>query len=85
LILKVDDEFGPALSFMYTYELTKFDTVDEFGPYTNLTREQAAKLFSNFAINVLCRKPDTSLSINYTDTSNTDPSLKPYITLAYQL
>jgi hypothetical protein len=84
-MIKVDDEFVSAQSMMYAYDLTKFNTVDGFAPYTNLTREQAAKIFSNLAINVLCRKPDTSLNVDYTDTSNTDPSLKPYITLAYQL
>lgn len=85
LNITTDPEFTPSLAFMYAYELTKFNWVDEFGPYTNLTREQAAKLFSNFAINVLCRRPDTSLNISYIDTVNADPTLKPYITLAYQL
>jgi Lamin Tail Domain/Domain of unknown function (DUF5011)/Divergent InlB B-repeat domain/Bacterial Ig domain/S-layer homology domain len=85
LSITTDPEFKPSLAFLYAYELTKFNSVDTFWPYTNLTREQAAKLFSNFAINVLCRKPDLSLKISYSDTKNADPTLKPYITLAYQL
>jgi S-layer homology domain len=85
VILSTDPEFKPSLAFLYAYEITKFNSVDAFWPYSNLTREQAAKIFSNFAMNVLCRKPDLSLKINYTDINNTDPSLKPYITLAYQL
>jgi hypothetical protein len=62
-----------------------FNDVRSFSPYTNLTREQAAKIFSNFAINVLCRKPDTSITPSYNDISNANISLKPYITKAYQL
>ncbi len=79
------EEFKKALSFLRTYEMTMFDSVDGFDPYRNLSREEAAKIFSNFAINVLCRKPDMNLSVKYSDVENADPSLKPYITLAYQL
>ena len=79
------EEFKKALSFLRSYEMTMFDNVDGFDPYRNLSREEAAKIFSNFAINVLCRKPDMSLSVKYSDVENADPSLKPYITLAYQL
>ena len=79
------EEFKKALSFLRSYEMTMFDSVEGFDPYRNLSREEAAKIFSNFAINVLCRKPDMSLSVKYSDVENADPSLKPYITLAYQL
>ena len=79
------EEFKKALSFLRSYEMTMFDSVEGFDPYRNLSREEAAKIFSNFAINVLCRKPDKNLSVNYSDVENADPSLKPYITLAYQL
>ena len=79
------EEFKKALSFLRSYEMTMFDNVDGFDPYRNLSREEAAKIFSNFAINVLCRKPDMSLSVKYSDVENTNPTLKPYITLAYQL
>jgi len=62
-----------------------FDSVEGFDPYRNLSREEAAKIFSNFAMHVLCRKPNMNLSVKYSDVENADPSLKPYITLAYQL
>ena len=84
-ILVTSEEFKKALSFLRSYEMTMFDNVDGFDPYRNLSREEAAKIFSNFAINVLCRKPDTNLSVNYSDVENANPTLKPYITLAYQL
>ena len=79
------EEFKKALSFLRSYEMTMFDSVEGFAPKRNLSREEAAKIFSNFAINVLCRKPDTNLSVNYSDVENANPTLKPYITLAYQL
>ena len=83
--LVTSEEFKKALSFLRSYEMTMFDSVEGFAPKRNLSREEAAKIFSNFAINVLCRKPDTNLSVNYSDVENANPSLKPYITLAYQL
>ena len=83
--LVTSEEFKKALSFLRTYEMTMFDSVDGFAPKRNLSREEAAKIFSNFAINVLCRKPDKNLSVHYSDVENADPTLKPYITLAYQL
>ena len=79
------EEFKKALSFLRSYEMTMFDSVEGFDPYRNLSREEAAKIFSNFAINVLCRKPDMNLSVKYSDIENANPTLKPYITLAYQL
>ncbi len=83
--IQTTEEFNKALSFLWSYEMTKFDSVDGYDPNRNLSREEAAKLFANFAMHVLCRQPDKSLNINYSDTANADPSLTPYITLAYQL
>ena len=83
--LVTSEEFKKALSFLRSYEMTMFDSVDGFDPKRNLSREEAAKIFSNFAINVLCRKPDKNLSIHYSDVENANSTLKPYITLAYQL
>ena len=79
------EEFKKALSFLRSYEMTMFDNIDGFDPYRNLSREEAAKIFSNFAMHVLCRKPDMNLSVHYSDVENANPTLKPYITLAYQL
>lgn len=83
--ITTNEEFKKALAFSYAYKMTSFDSIDEFQPYTKLTRQQAAKIFSNFAMNVLCRKPDTSLQPSYVDTYNANDTLKPYITKAYQL
>ena len=83
--IQTTQEFKKALSFLYVYDMTVFNAIAEFDPYRTLTREEAAKIFSNFAMNVLCRKPDESLTIQYGDVENSDLTLKPYITLAYQL
>ena len=79
------EEFKKAQSFLRSYEMTMFDSVDKYAPTRNLSRQEAAKMFSNFAINVLCRKPDLNLKVNYSDVEDANPTLKPYITLAYQL
>lgn len=81
----VSEEFKKALSMLYAYDMTMYNTVDEFGPYRRLSRQEAAKILSNFAINVLCRKPNEKLKTYYSDTQEATPTLKPYITLAYQL
>jgi len=62
-----------------------FRSIDDFDLYRTLTREEAAKIFSNFAMNVLCRKTNTNLQISYNDIKNSDSTLQSYITLAYQL
>jgi len=62
-----------------------FRSIDDYDPNRELTREEAAKIFSNFAMNVLCRKPNKNLKISYSDVEDSDPTLKSYITLAYQL
>ena len=85
LKISTNEEFKKALTFLYSYDMTMFNKIDEFSPSRTLTREEAAKIFSNFAINVLCRKADTSLQTSYTDINNTNETLKPYITKAYQL
>jgi len=61
------EEFNKALSFLYSYEMTMFDSVDAYTPQRNLTRAEAAKLFSNFAMHVLCRTPDSNITIDYSD------------------
>lgn len=84
-IIPTNDEYNKAQSFLWSYEMTEFDTIDGYDPYRNLSRQEAAKIFSNFAINVLCRQPNKKLTVNYSDTQESNLTLKPYIELAYQL
>ncbi len=83
--LLTTEEFKKAMTFLASYSMTRFTTIDEFAPYRNLSRQEAAKIFSQFAMNVLCRKPDQNLKVNYSDIENADPTLKDFITLSYQL
>ncbi|MFZ5341703.1 MAG: hypothetical protein ACOZBL_04055 [Patescibacteria group bacterium] len=41
------------MAFLKNNGLTKYNSVDEYKPFEPITREQAAKFFSQFAINVL--------------------------------
>jgi hypothetical protein len=43
-------EFDAALSWMYTNGLTKYDAVDGYMPFNNLTREQFAKMVRQFYV-----------------------------------
>lgn len=83
-VIDASDEFKRALVFLNAYDMTRFDSVDRFDTTGAMTRQQAAKMFSNFAVNVLCRKPSAA-EISYADTANADETLKPYITLSYKL
>ena len=65
--------------------MTKHATLENFGANEYLTRQAAAKFFVQFAMNVLCRPPDTSHAIAYVDIDSAAPDLVPYIQLAYQL
>lgn len=78
-------EFKQALIFLKSFDMTKYSSVDQYHPEQLLTREQTAKIVSNFAMNVLCRNPDLALKPSFNDIENADPSLKPYIVMAYQL
>ena len=83
--LSTNEEFKRALAFLYVYDMTMFNTIDKFQPNMRLTRQQAAKIFTNFATNVLCRNPDTSIQPSYSDVGNVSTENKKYITQAYQL
>ncbi len=48
-----DPELDAAITWMYTQWLTKYSTVSEYRPSEPLTREQAAKFFSEFAVGQL--------------------------------
>jgi hypothetical protein len=85
LSLDTTTEFKQAMTFLYAYDMTKVKTIDSFDPFSNLTREQAADMFTNFALNVLCREAKTDLTISYSDISSVDQGYQKSILLAYQL
>jgi hypothetical protein len=64
-------KYGEELVFAYLYALEKKITtitdIDKVNLYGKLTRAQAAKMLSTFAINPLNKKPDTSKQCDYPD------------------
>lgn len=70
---------------MYETGLTQFNTVDAFRPYDTLTREQAAKFYSEFAVKVLGKEVSTAVQPDFTDLSSADASLKDSIVKSFQL
>ncbi|MDP2670536.1 MAG: S-layer homology domain-containing protein [bacterium] len=79
-----DPEFNSALSWAYENGLTKYNTVDSFMPFANLTREQFAKFAASFAVTNVCLEADTSAACGFSDVP-ADPTLGDYVTLACQM
>ncbi len=71
-----DTEFASAVQWMAAHGLTKFTEVAAFAPYDIVTREQAAKFYSQFAINVLFRVIDMKKYCEFDDLSKADKSLQ---------
>jgi len=77
------DELKDAIQWMYDNWLTMWNTLPEFLPYDNITREQASKFFVEFAAKVLWK--DRWVVYNYdmfSDIKNANPTLKDYIIYA---
>ncbi len=74
-----DAEFLQALQFGFESWITKFKTIDEFKPYDNVTREQAAKMIGQFALEIMNKKLDETKLCNFIDINNADYSLVPHI------
>lgn len=79
-----DPEFDAALMWMSENGLTKYNTAESFMPYATLTREQAAKFLSTFAVTNLCLEVVDSASCDFSDVP-ADPSLGEYVALACEL
>jgi hypothetical protein len=47
-----DEELSNAVSLLHEYEITSFDTVETFMPDQSIRRDEAAKMYVNFAKNV---------------------------------
>lgn len=80
-----DKEFEYTLAFLRNNDLTKYNSVDEYRPFDQITRQEAAKFFTQFAINVLWKKIDNTVVCDFSDLDNVDPSLEWYIMKSCQL
>ena len=72
-----------AHQMLYSYQLTRWQGTRDFAPERSLTRQEAARFMTEFAINVLCRKPSRSYADQFTDLGDADPTLLPYIYKSY--
>ena len=73
------DEFDRALYRMYNNWLTKYDNADEFRPYDNLTREEAAKIIGQLYNVLWFSKEDKWFNCSFVDTNMFDPTLAEHI------
>ena len=72
-----------AHQMLYSYQLTRWQGTKDFAPERSLTRQEAARFTTEFATNVLCRKPSRSYAHQFTDLGDADPTLLPYIYKSY--
>lgn len=74
-------ELSLAIKWMYDNDLTMYSTVSNFDISWELTREQAAKFFSQFSTKILWKGLNKD-GITFNDLSNADITLQPYIVVA---
>ena len=73
------DEFDKALYWMYMNWLTKYNNIEEFRPYDNLTREESAKMIGQLYTTLWFQKEDKWFNCNFVDTNLFDPTLAEHI------
>jgi hypothetical protein len=61
---------------MYSYGLTKYKNAKDYKGADLVTREQAAKFYTQFAVNVLYKVIDMTKYCEFTDLKDADPSLR---------
>jgi uncharacterized protein involved in tellurium resistance len=62
-------ELEGAYEWAYKNGVTTMKSIDQANMYGNLTRIAMAKMLSNYAINNLGKKPDTSIECTFPDVS----------------
>jgi hypothetical protein len=61
---------------MFGYGMTKYKTTKEFKGEDFVTREQASKFYTQFAVNVLYKVIDMTKYCEFNDLKDADPSLR---------
>ncbi len=79
------DELNQAYQRSFAHGITTMATIQKANMEGLLIRSHMAKMISNFAIKVLDKKPDTTLSCLFADTNNESAEMKFYIKTACQL
>ena len=80
----VTEAFKKAHQMLYSYELTRWQGTADYRPYDGLTRQEAARFMVEFAVNVLCRKPNKVYNNNFNDIADANPTLISYIKKSYE-
>ena len=77
-------EFRQAYNWAYQSEITTQSSIEKANMWWKITREEMAKMISNYAINILWKSPDTTKSCLFSD-SNINPDLVKFVTESCQL
>ena len=77
-------ELQQAYDWAYKNGITTMNSIDKANMKWNITREEMAKMISNYTINILWKTPDTTKSCLFPD-SNINPGLVEFITKSCQL
>lgn len=80
----ITPRYAKALLFGNAFGLTKYNGTIDYRPGSYMTRQEAARLFSQFAQNVLCRKEHLTYTNQFSDLDLADPTLQKYIQQSYE-
>lgn len=70
---------------MYNTQITRYNTQETYSPFSLVTREQAAKMLAQFFTTYVSNPQRIDISsCQFADTTNSDPTLKPFILDACQ-
>ena len=77
-------ELQQAYKWAYENKITTMDSIEKANMKWNITREEMAKMISNYTINILWKTPDTTKTCLFID-SNINPDLVESVTISCQL
>jgi hypothetical protein len=77
-------ELRQAYNWAYQSDITTQSSIEKANMWWKITREEMAKMISNYAINILWKSPDTTKSCLFSD-SNINPDLVRFVTESCQL
>ena len=77
-------ELQQAYKWAYENKITTMSSIEKANMKWNITREEMAKMISNYAINILWKTPDTTKTCLFID-SNINPNLVESVTKSCQL
>ena len=77
-------ELQQAYNWAYKNGITTMDSIEKANIKWDITREEMAKMITNYAINILWKTPDTTKTCLFID-SNINPGLVSFVTKSCQL